>query len=220
MSKRKVIEDSLNKELPEKIEFNDDIPNSLKLVSWNVAGIKACLKKGFHKYLSAENPDILCLQETKLQKDDQYINFKDYPYQYQSHSTFKKGYSGTAIFSKIKPIGKAIYKIGDDELDNEGRFVILEFETFILINSYILNAGSKLERLDLKQKHYIKLIEYLSSLQKPIIVTGDLNVAHTEIDLARPKTNTKTAGFTPQERSDFTRLLEKLELVDTVIFLV
>jgi exodeoxyribonuclease III len=183
-----------NTEFPKTIEFEDIAPGALKIVSWNVAGINACLKKGFHKYLSAEKPDILCLQETKLQKDDQYMSYADYPYQYQSHSTVKKGYSGTAVFSKTKPL-KVEYKVGDEDIDGEGRYIILEYTDFYLINGYVPNAGSKLERLELKGRHYVKLIQFLKNLTKPIIFCGDLNVAHKEMDLARPKNNSKYSHF-------------------------
>jgi exodeoxyribonuclease III len=211
--------EELSTVLPKIIKCNDNPADSLKIVSWNVAGINACLKKGFHKYITAEKPDILCLQETKLQKNDQYMSYTEYPHQYQSHSKVKKGYSGTAIFSKIKPI-KVEYGIGDD-LDEEGRYITIEFNDYVLINGYVPNAGSKLERLDLKSKHYINLIENLKKWKKPLIFCGDLNVAHKEIDLARPKNNlkylklTRTAGYTPQERKDFTTLLDECKLIDT-----
>ncbi|KAJ3000346.1 hypothetical protein HDV02_006153 [Globomyces sp. JEL0801] len=194
----------LLKTLPEVIEFkNQPVPGAIKLVSWNVAGINAALKKGFERYVEAEDPDILMLQETKANTDLKYMKKSRYPFQYQSHCTSKKGYSGTAVFSKFKPLSVE-YKVNDDELDQE---------EWYLIASYIVNAGTKLERLDLKHKHFEKLESYFAELQtkKPIIWTG----AHTEIDLARPKSNLKTAGFTPQERADLTRLIENRGLVDT-----
>lgn len=172
--KRKAVETEKSSGLAAEIEFNDPEMKTgiTKIASWNVAGMAACIKKGFQRYVEAENAHILCLQETKTNTNQNIL--KDlYPFQYQSHCTSKKGYSGTAVYSKIKPIGVK-YKIGDEEIDNEGRFIILEFEEYFLINSYIVNAGQKLERLDLKQKHYVKLCSFLITLQekKPLIFCG------------------------------------------------
>ena len=216
------------KELPNDINLDSlKEDGSVKIASYNVAGLGAALKRGLSRYIQAENADIVCLQEIKL-NDARIFTKADglskdfYPYQYQSLCTVKKGYSGTAVFSKIKPLN-VIYKVGDPNCDKEGRFIILEFEKVYLIAAYVLNAGAKLERLDQKVKHLEILTDYLGKLDesKPIIFGGDLNVAHTELDLARPKTNhqymslIRTAGFTPAERKGFSEMLDKLKLVDT-----
>jgi exodeoxyribonuclease III len=165
----------------------------LKLASWNVGGINACLKKGFLEKVKILEADIILLQETKLQTSSEFISKSLYPFQYQSVSKSKKGYSGSALLSKIKPI-QVEYSIGKDSLDDEGRYIIAEFEDFFLVAAYIPNAGSKLERLDVKRKHHKEvLVPFLQKLleKKSLIFAGDLNVAHKEIDLARPKTNHK-----------------------------
>ncbi|KAI8928522.1 Endonuclease/exonuclease/phosphatase [Entophlyctis helioformis] len=207
-----------NTTLPTAMAFARAPAGSLKLVSWNVAGFNAAVKKGMMRYIEAEDADIVCIQETKLssQPASDTARSKLYPHQYWSVCTAKKGYSGTAVWSKVKPISVR-YTIGDKDLDDEGRFIILEFEEWFLVASYIVNAGQQLERLALKHDHYAKLQAFLKGLQdtKPVVWTGDINVAHNEVDLARPKTNTKTAGFTPQEREDFGRVLTELDMLDT-----
>lgn len=159
----------------------------LRITSWNVAGLNACLKKGFNEFTAADDSDILLIQETKLGQGKEML--AKYPWQYWSHSKSKKGYSGCAVFSKIKPMSVS-YDLGD-ELDQEGRYIILEFPQYFLINCYIMNAGQDLKRLPLKRLHYGTLEAFLSNLSKPFVLAGDLNVAHTEHDLARPKTNSK-----------------------------
>ena len=175
--------------------FKKQDATSLKILSYNVAGISAALKKGLKEYLIAEDADIVLLQETKLNTDlfPGVIPLSLYPHQFWNHCTAKKSYSGVAILSKIKPVSKPVYGIGDPELDSEGRFITLEFANVFLVGCYVINAGSGLVRLDQKRKHYLILEKYLKGLQqsKPIIWAGDLNVAHHEIDLARPKGNLK-----------------------------
>ena len=201
-----------------KIKVNDQSSSSsVKLVSWNVGGINACLKKGFLEKVKSLAADILIIQETKLQQAQEFMPKSIYPFQYQSVCTVKKGYSGTALFSKIKPI-KVDYVLGEDEFKSEGRYIVAEFEEYFLVAAYVPNAGQKLERLEVKRTHYKKVIlPYLEGLaaKKALIFAGDLNVAHQEIDLARPKTNGKTAGFTPGEREDFTHLLQTVGLYDS-----
>jgi exodeoxyribonuclease III len=159
---------------------------SIRISSWNVAGLNACLKKGFADYVATEAADILMIQETKLSSD---INIPiNYKFKYYNHCTSKKGYSGVAVFSNLEPINVS-YSIG--HLDKEGRYIILEFQSFILINAYVPNASEGLKRLSEKREHVNVLQEFMKNLKKPIVWGGDLNVAHTENDLARPKTNLK-----------------------------
>ena len=183
----------------------------------NCKGLNASLKKGFDIYVKAEDADILCIQETKLNERPAFTApcLTRYPYQYWSHSTAKKGYSGSAILSKIKPLS-VLYGIDQKEMDDEGRVISLEFEDFWIVACYIPNAGSKLERLDYKVEYCDAILDFIQRLEakKPVIWTGDLNVAHKEMDLSRPKTNTKTAGFTRQERDAFTKILDKTSMVD------
>lgn len=180
----------------------------MKIISWNVNGIRAVMKKGFPDFVKKYNPDILCLQETKAHPDqvDELLN--DYEHHFWN-SADKKGYSGTAIFSKIKPLNVS-YGGGIDVGDTEGRIVTAEFDDFFLVNVYTPNSKRGLARLDYRQEWDKLFFNYLKELEKskPVITCGDLNVAHTEIDLARPKNNTKNAGFTPQERSGFQKYLD------------
>lgn len=180
----------------------------MKIISWNVNGIRAVMKKGFPDFVKKYNPDILCLQETKAHPDqvDELLN--DYEHHFWN-SADKKGYSGTAIFSKIKPLNVS-YGGGIDVGDTEGRIVTAEFDQFFLVNVYTPNAKRGLARLDYRQEWDKLFYAYLKELEKskPVITCGDLNVAHTEIDLARPKNNTKNAGFTQEERSGFQRYLD------------
>ena len=179
----------------------------MKFISWNVNGIRACVTKGFLDYFKEVDADIFCLQETKLQEGQIDLNLEGY-YDYWNYAQ-KKGYSGTAIFTKKKPISVS-YGIDIEEHDNEGRVITLEFEDFYFITVYTPNSQSELKRLDYRMKWEDDFREYLKKLDniKPVIVCGDLNVAHKEIDLKNPKTNRKNAGFTDQERNKFTELLE------------
>ena len=179
----------------------------MKLISWNVNGIRAVLGKGFHDFVAAEKPDILCLQETKAHVSQVDKILDDYPHHFW-HSAKKAGYSGTAIFSKIEPL-KVIY--GDGPMnDDEGRVLICEFEKFYLVDVYTPNSQRELTRLTFRQDWDKRFLMYLKELEKkkPVILCGDLNVAHTEIDLARPRDNIRNAGFTQEERAGFTRIVD------------
>lgn len=178
----------------------------MKFISWNVNGIRACVTKGFLDYFKEVDADIFCLQETKLQEGQIDLNLEGY-YDYWNYAQ-KKGYSGTAIFTKKKPISVS-YGIDIEEHDNEGRVITLEFEDFYFITVYTPNSQSELKRLDYRMKWEDDFREYLKNLDniKPVIVCGDLNVAHKEIDLKNPKTNRKNAGFTDEEREKLTILL-------------
>ena len=180
----------------------------MKIISWNVNGISAVMKKGFPDFVKKYDPDILCLQETKAHPDQVDELLHDYEHHFWN-SADKKGYSGTAIFSKIKPLNVS-YGGGIDVGDTEGRIVTAEFDDFFLVNVYTPNSKRGLARLDYRQEWDKLFFNYLKELEKskPVITCGDLNVAHTEIDLARPKNNTKNAGFTPQERSGFQKYLD------------
>jgi len=197
------------------IEFNSEAKDkkgnmwSYKISSWNVDGLRACAKKGGAEFLSAESPDILCLQETKVTEKSVPEEFKpdDYPHRYWLAAE-KDGYSGVALLSKEKPL-KVNYGFGDKEHDDEGRVITAEFDTFYLVTTYVPNAGRKLVTLDKRMDWDPKFREYVKGLDsvKPVVVCGDMNVAHSEIDLKNPKTNKKNAGFTPEERDGFTALL-------------
>jgi len=178
----------------------------MKLISWNVNGIRACLTKGFEEFFQKENADIFCIQETKCQQDQIELKFENY-YDYWN-SAEKKGYSGTAIFTKKKPM-KVTYGIGIEEHDNEGRIITLEFEDFYLVNNYTPNVKRELERLSYRMVWEDEIRKYLLELnkKKPVIMCGDLNVAHKEIDLKNPKQNRFSAGFTDEERGKMTELL-------------
>ncbi len=179
----------------------------MKIISWNVNGLRAVCKKGFTEFFSQVNADIFCIQETKMQEGQ--IDLKLDEYNKYFNYAIRKGYSGTAIFSKSKP-QKVTYGIGIEEHDREGRVITLEFEKFYLINCYTPNSGRELARLDYRMVWEEEFKKYLKDLdeKKPIIVCGDLNVAHNEIDLKNPKTNRKNAGFTDEEREKMTKLLE------------
>ena len=179
----------------------------MKLISWNVNGIRACITKGFKEFFKTANADIFCIQETKCQKGQVELEFEGY-HQYWN-SAVKKGYSGTAIFTKKEPVSVS-YGIGIEEHDQEGRVITLEFEDFYFITVYTPNSQSELKRLDYRMKWESDFLSYLKKLEerKPVVFCGDLNVAHTEIDLKNPKTNRKNAGFTDEERQKFTELLE------------
>ncbi len=189
----------------------------MKLISWNVNGIRACMKKGFGEFFSKIDADIFCLQETKMQINEneqikevqEVLNspiFNNY-FSYWN-SAEKKGYSGTAIFTKKEPIA-ITYGIGIPEHDKEGRVITLEFENFFMVDIYTPNSKRELERLDYRQVWEDEIRKYLLKLnkKKPVIMCGDLNVAHKEIDLKNPKTNRHNAGFTDEERNKMTELL-------------
>lgn len=179
----------------------------MKLISWNVNGLRACVKKGFEEYFNNIDADIFCLQETKLQEGQ--IEFKPEGYNCYWNYADKKGYSGTAMFTKKEPIN-VTYGIGIDEHDHEGRVITAEFEDFYMIVCYTPNSQNELQRLEYRVKWENDFREYLKALsaKKPLILCGDLNVAHKEIDLKNPKTNRKNAGFTDEERNEMTSLLD------------
>ena len=179
----------------------------LKFISWNVNSLRACYDKGFADAFNRLEADFFCLQETKMQEGQLDVQFEGY----QSYWNYaeKKGYSGTAIFSKVKPLS-VTYGLGIEEHDHEGRVITLELESYYLITVYTPNSPEELRRLDYRMKWDDDFRAYLKKLEekKPVIVCGDLNVAHKEIDLKNPKTNRKNAGFTDEERAKFTTLLE------------
>ena len=179
----------------------------LKFISWNVNGLRACYDKGFADAFNRLEADFFCLQETKMQEGQLDVQFEGY----QSYWNYaeKKGYSGTAIFSKVKPLS-VTYGLGIEEHDHEGRVITLELESYYLITVYTPNSQEELRRLDYRMKWDDDFRAHLKKLEekKPVIVCGDLNVAHKEIDLKNPKTNRKNAGFTDEERAKFTTLLE------------
>ena len=182
----------------------------MKLISWNVNGLRAAVNKGFDDFFKKENADIFCIQETKMQEDQLDENIKGIFKEYNSYwnSAEKKGYSGTAIFTKKKPMN-VTYGIGIEEHDKEGRVITLEFENFFMVNCYTPNAKRELERLDYRMVWEDEFRKYLLKLNesKPVVMCGDLNVAHEEIDLKNPKTNRRNAGFTDEERAKMTELL-------------
>lgn len=179
-----------------------------KLVSWNVNGLRACMEKGFLDFFKQVDADIFCIQESKLQEGQIQLELEGYE-QFWNYAV-KKGYSGTAVFSKIKPISSSC-GIGLEEHDNEGRVITLEFEEYFLVNVYTPNSKRELERLEYRMhweddfRAYLKQLE----LKKPVIVCGDLNVAHNEIDLKNPSSNRNNAGFTSQEREKFSQLINE-----------
>ena len=179
----------------------------MKLISWNVNGLRAVMNKGFMDFFNQINADIFCIQETKLQEGQ--IDFSPEGYNVYWNSAVKKGYSGTAVFSKLKPIGVE-YGIGKDEYDQEGRVITLEYNNFYMVNCYTPNSQRELTRLEYRMNWEDEFRSYLKKLDmnKPVILCGDLNVAHTEIDLKNPSTNKHNAGFTEEERSKMTKLLE------------
>lgn len=177
----------------------------MKLISWNVNGLRACVGKGFFEFLEREQPDMMCLQETKLQPEQAPAVEGYYDYW---NSADKKGYSGTAIFSKTEPLS-VTYDIGIDVHDHEGRVITAEYPEFYLVTVYVPNSQDGLKRLDYRMTWEDDFRAYLQALdqKKPVIVCGDMNVAHKEIDLKNPKTNRKNAGFTDEERAKMTELL-------------
>ncbi len=178
----------------------------MKFISWNVNGFRACLNKGFEEFFNEQNADFFCIQETKMQPDQ--AEFKPDGYFQYWYSAEKKGYSGTAIFTKHEPIS-VWYGLDIEKHDHEGRAITLEYENFYLLCVYTPNSQRELARLDYRMEWEDDLREYIKSLDttKPVIYCGDLNVAHEEIDLKNPKTNHHSAGFTDEERGKFTELL-------------
>ena len=185
----------------------------MKLISWNVNGLRACMNKGFLEYFKSKSADFFCIQETKLQPHQ--IDLNPEGYQVYWNSAEKKGYSGTAVFTRHTPLN-VVYGVGIPEHDNEGRVITLEFNNFYLVTVYTPNSKRELLRLDYRMIWEDAFADYLQALdaRKPVVVCGDLNVAHQEIDLKNPKTNVNNAGFTPQEREKMTALLAR-GFVDT-----
>lgn len=179
----------------------------MKLISWNVNGLRACIQKNFMESFQMLDADVVCLQETKLQEGQVTLDLEGY-YQYWNYAE-KKGYSGTAIFTRQKPFN-VTYGIGVKEHDREGRVITLEYPDYFLITVYVPNSQNELARLPYRMEWEAAFLVYLKKLEerKPVIFCGDLNVAHQEIDLKNPKTNRRNAGFTDEERACFTRILE------------
>ena len=179
----------------------------MKLVSWNVAGFRACLKKGFEDFFYTCDADVYCLQEVKAEKDQ--IDFEPKDFYCYINPADKKGYSGTLIYTINKPIC-VTYGIGVDKHDHEGRVITLEFEDYYLVNQYVPNVKRDLSRLDYRMKWEEDLLVYLKKLEekKPVVICGDFNVAHTEKDIKNAKSNIGNAGFTYEERDKFTKLLD------------
>ena len=185
----------------------------MKIISWNVAGFRACHKKGLEEFFDKENADIYCFQETKMTEDQNPMHkegYKEYLYPAE-----KKGYSGVMIYTKVEPVSAA-FGMGDEEYDSEGRVITLEFEDFYLVNCYVPNAKRGLERLDSRMRFEDLMRDYLLKLteKKNVVYCGDLNVAHEPIDLKHPKNNEMSAGYTIEERNCFSKLLDS-GFVDT-----
>jgi exodeoxyribonuclease III len=189
----------------------------MKLISWNVNGLRACLTKGFNDFFSSTKADIFCVQETKMQQEQSVMVLDGYE-QYWN-SAVKKGYSGTAVFTRVKPLS-VTYGLNSQEHDQEGRTITLEFDSFSLVNVYTPNSQRGLLRLDYRLKWEDDFRAYLQQLDKtkPLIVCGDANVAHQEIDIKNPQSNRRNAGFTDEEREKMTSLLQA-GFVDTFRFL-
>lgn len=179
----------------------------MKFISWNVNGLRAAINKGFIDFFENVDADFFCIQETKMQPEQLDINFKGY-HKFM-HSALKKGYSGTAIFSKIKPIN-VYYDFDVEKHNDEGRVITLEFDEFFLVNAYVPNSKEGLLRLDYRMEWEDELRNHLLKLDKikPVVYCGDLNVAHNEIDLKNPKSNRKNPGFSDEEREKFSQLLD------------
>ncbi len=179
----------------------------MKCISWNVNGLRACVQKGFMEYFYEMDADFFCIQESKLQENQIELDLPGY-YQYWNYA-IKKGYSGTAVFTKREPL-RVHYGIGLEEHDQEGRVITLEYDQFYLITVYTPNSKQELERLEYRMKWEDDFLAYMKTLEKnkPVIFCGDLNVAHKEIDLKNPKTNHRNAGFTDEERQKFDQLLQ------------
>ena len=186
----------------------------MKFVSWNVNGLRACMQKGFLDFFKEIKADFFCIQETKMQEGQLDLNIDGY--HYYMNSAIKKGYSGTLIYAKEKPLN-VTYGI-NEKYNDEGRVITLEYPTFYLINAYVPNAQDGLKRIEYRETFEDDLREYLLSLNKPIIYCGDLNVAHNPIDLKNPKANEQNAGYSIQERTKFTTLLNS-GFIDTFRYL-
>ena len=178
----------------------------MRLISWNVNGLRACLQKGFEDFFRVSDADVFCIQETKMHPDQMDIHFEGYDSYW--NSAIKKGYSGTAVFSRIKPLS-VTYDIQKEEHVGEGRAITLEFDEFYLVNAYVPNSQNGLARIDYRMQWEDDFRAYLKELnaKKPVVLCGDLNVAHEEIDLKHPKSNRDNAGFSDQEREKMTELL-------------
>lgn len=185
----------------------------MKLISWNVNGLRACMQKGFMEYFNEADADIFCLQETKLQEGQIELDLPGF-YQYWNYAE-KKGYSGTALFTKEEPL-KVTYGIGVEEHDHEGRVITAEYKDYFVMAVYVPNSQRELTRLEYRMEWEAAFLKYIKKLEesKPVIYCGDLNVAHKEIDLKNPRTNRHNAGFTDEERECFGRVLEN-GFVDT-----
>ncbi|PKT78336.1 exodeoxyribonuclease III [Helicobacter winghamensis] len=179
----------------------------MRLISWNVNGLRACMNKGFMEFFNSVNADVFCIQESKMQREQAEFDFPNYEEYWNSAE--KKGYSGVAIFSKIKPLSVE-YDMGIAHHDKEGRIITAEFSDFYLVNVYTPNSKRELERLEYRMEWEDDFRTFLKNLEskKPVIVCGDLNVAHKEIDLKNPKTNRRNAGFTDEEREKMSVLLD------------
>ena len=187
----------------------------MKIISWNVAGLRACYKKGLEEFFLSELPDMFCMQETKVLEKENPLHIEGYKeYLYPAE---KKGYSGTMIYSKIEPLSIK-YGIGIEEFDSEGRVITLEYDNFYLVNAYVPNSKRELERLNERMYFEDEMRKYLKNLNKNVIYCGDLNVAHEEIDIKNAKINTRSAGFTIEERNQMTELLES-GFIDTFRYL-
>lgn len=191
----------MEKELSSSFFFKE---KNMKYVSWNVNGIRACLKKGFLESFESLNADIFALQETKAQKDQIELDIPGYTL--YTNDALKKGYSGTAVLTRIEPLSVS-YGIGIEEHDQEGRVITLEFEDYYFVTCYTPNSKKELARIDYRVEWEDAFLAYLDALNKPVILCGDLNVAHHEIDLKNPSSNHHNAGFSDQERNKMTELL-------------
>ncbi|NLW44101.1 MAG: exodeoxyribonuclease III [Syntrophomonadaceae bacterium] len=189
----------------------------MKFVSWNVNGLRACINKGFMDFFQAEQADIFCIQETKMRPGELDLELEGYHLYW--NSARKKGYSGTAVFSKVEPRSVKL-ELGLPEHDGEGRVITLDYDSFYLVNAYVPNSQRGLVRLEYRLKWQDDFCAYLKGLdaEKPVIICGDLNVAHQEIDIKNPRSNQKNAGFTPEERQKMTELLQA-GFVDTFRYL-
>ena len=196
---------------------NGKILIRMRLISWNVNGLRACEGKGFSEVFKSLDADFFCLQETKMQAGQLDLQFEGYE-SYWNYAD-KKGYSGTAVVTRLKPL-KVTYGIGIDEHDHEGRVITLEMDTFFLVTVYVPNSQDELKRLDYRMRWEDDFLSYIKRLDaiKPVIVCGDLNVAHKEIDLKNPKTNRRNPGFTDEEREKFSQWLDS-GFTDTFRFL-